>query len=164
MSAAHTWVGLGDLDIPQQIGIYPALRSRPAGAGTPVDGPQPHDAHQSLHRFRLTTIPPRSNQALMRRDPKKGVLQVLPVHGLHQGQVLFRGSPGPVVQAGPGSLPAGRTGASWTMMGAPGPPSFAAAPSSWTGPLGQEIPLHLELADLLVQAGGQRGVAPGFRS
>ena len=47
-------------------------------------------------------------------------------------------------------------------MGAPGPPSSAAAPGSWTVPLRQEIPLHLQLADLLVQAGGQRGVAPSL--
>ena len=36
------------------------------------------------------------------------------------------------------------------------------APNSWTGPLRQEIPLHLQLADLLVEAGDQGGVVPGF--
>ena len=35
----------------------------------------------------------------------------------------------------------------------------AAGPGSWTGRLGQEIPLHLQLADLLVQPGDQVGVA-----
>ena len=48
------------------------------------------------------------------------------------------------------------------MTGAPGLPSPAAGPGSWTGPLGQEIPLHLQLADLLVQAGDQGGVTLGL--
>ena len=47
-------------------------------------------------------------------------------------------------------------------MGAPGPPSSAAAPGSWTVPLRQEIPLHLQLADLLVQPGDQGVVVPGL--
>ena len=37
----------------------------------------------------------------------------------------------------------------------------AADPDSWTEPLRQEIPLHLELPDLLVLAGDQGGVALG---
>ena len=45
---------------------------------------------------------------------------------------------------------------------APGPPSPDAGPDSWTGPLRQEIPLHLQLSDLLVQAGDQRGIASGL--
>ena len=35
-------------------------------------------------------------------------------------------------------------------------------PGSWTGLLGQEIPFHLQLADLLVQPGDQSGVALGL--
>ena len=35
-------------------------------------------------------------------------------------------------------------------------------PGSWTGPLRKRIPLHLELADLLVQPGDQGGVVPGL--
>ena len=42
-------VGPGDPGVPQQVGIDPMLRRRLAGAGTPVDGPQPHDSHQPLH-------------------------------------------------------------------------------------------------------------------
>ena len=42
-------VGPADFRIPQQIGIDPVPRRRPAGPGTPVDGPQPHDPHQPLH-------------------------------------------------------------------------------------------------------------------
>ena len=77
------------------------LRSRPAGAGTPVDGPQPHGAHKPLH-----PLPAHHHSLSLQPDPhaprpEERGLQVLPVHGLHQGQVLFRGSPGPVVQAGP---------------------------------------------------------------
>ena len=41
------------------------------------------------------------------------------------------------------------------MLGDGGPPSPAAAPGSWTGPLRQEIPLHLQLADLLVEPGNK---------
>ena len=53
------------------------------------------------------------------------------VHGLHQGQVP-QGCPlGTVVEA---------------------QSAHAAVLGSWTGPFLQEIPLHLELADLLVQA------------
>ena len=48
------------------------------------------------------------------------------------------------------------------MRDAPCPPSPAAGPGSWTGPLGQEIPLHLELADLLVQPGHQGVVVLGL--
>ena len=45
--------------------------------------------------------------------------------------------------------------------GVPGPPSPAAGPDSWTGPLRQEIPLHFQLSDLLVQPGDQSRVTLG---
>ena len=58
--------------------------------------------------------------------------------------------------------PAGRIAPLSATRDAPGPPSPAAGPGSWTGPLRQEIPLHLQLADLLVQAGNQGGLVLGF--
>ena len=63
-----------------------------------------------------------------------------------------------------GSLPGGRTGGFWTTTGAPGLPVDAASPPSWTGHHRQEILLHLQLADLLVQAGDQGRGALGLVS
>ena len=76
-------VGPGNSDLFQQIGIDPVLRRRPAGAGTPVDGPQPHDAHQSLHP--LPAHPPAlpGQPDLHAPRPVEGCIQVLSVHGLH---------------------------------------------------------------------------------
>ena len=48
-------------------------------------------------------------------------------------------------------------------MGVPGPSSPAALPDAWTGLLGQELPLHLELPDLLVQPCDKGGVVLGIR-
>ena len=45
---------------------------------------------------------------------------------------------------------------------APGPPPPAVGPDSWTGPLRQETPLPLQLADLLVEPGDEGGVAFGL--
>ena len=56
----------------------------------------------------------------------------------------------------------GRTATLSATWGAYGPPSPAGVPGSWTGPLRQEIPLHLQLADLLVQPGDQGGVVLGL--
>ncbi len=87
-------VGPGNSDLFQQVGIDPVLRRRPTSAGTAVDGPQPHDSHQPLHP--LPAHPP----ALPRQPdlhaprPVEGCIQVLPVHGLHQGQVLAGSFPG----------------------------------------------------------------------
>ena len=61
-------VGPGDPGIPQQVGIDPMLRRRSAGAGTPVDGPQP-PLNSRCTRFRLTGMPCRSSQAFIRLDP-----------------------------------------------------------------------------------------------
>ena len=92
--------GPGNSGLFQQIGIDPVLRRRPAGAGTPVDGPQPHDSHQSLHPL------PAYRQALpvQRSLHPPGTVergfQVLAVHGLHQGQVPRGCLLGTVVEAG----------------------------------------------------------------
>ena len=45
------------------------LRRRLAGLGTPVGGRSPMTLMNRCTRFRLATIPSRSYQALMRRDP-----------------------------------------------------------------------------------------------
>ena len=79
MSAAHAWLGRVILAIPQQIGIDPVRRRWLAGAGTPVDGPQPRDAHQPLHPL------PAHAPALPRQPdlhaprPVAGCIQVLSV-------------------------------------------------------------------------------------
>ena len=51
-------------------------------------------------RFRLTHLP--SPRQLDLHPPRlvEGVLQVLPVHGLHQKQAITGDSPRPIVQAG----------------------------------------------------------------
>ena len=161
MSSGPTRCGPGDPGVPHQVGIDPMLRRRLAGPGTPVDGPQPHLSSAAAPASGLLVYPAgpaRPSSASTRRRGSPGTDGPWPASG-----------PGPLPRfpwsgstGRSDSLPRGRTGASWTMMGTPGPPSSAAATGSWTGPLGQEIPFHLELADLLVQAGDQRGIAPGL--
>ena len=76
------------------------LRRRLAGPGTPVDGPQPHDAHQPLHSLPAYwyTLPVQPGPHPPR--PVEGGLQVLTVHLPHQGQVRFGSPLGTVVEAG----------------------------------------------------------------
>ena len=62
-------VGPGDPGAPQQVGIDPLLRRRPAGARLPVDGPQPHDPHQPLHPLSAYRLPRLSRQAFIRLEP-----------------------------------------------------------------------------------------------
>ena len=93
-------VGPGDSDIPQQVGIDRVLRRPAAGAGPPVDGPQPHGPHQPLHPLPAHPYPTPIQPGLHPSRPVEGRLQVLPVNLTHQEQVLCRGSPGPVVEAG----------------------------------------------------------------
>ena len=170
MSAAHTpdrgrgqaLTGPGDLGVPQEVGIDPTLRRPAAGARPTADGRQPHDAHRPLHQLPVHhDLPP-----------------VQP--GQHAAQPIGGGSPGtsgPSHPSGPSHLqrtpwdgsryrsdspPAGRTGALSATSGGPGPPSPAASTDSWTGPLRQEIPFHLQLADLLLQPGDKGGVVLGL--
>ena len=132
--------GVSQPGVSQQVGIDPTLRRRPAGLGLPIDGPKPHDAHQPLHPLPAYLFPPPLQPGLHPPGSVERGLQVLPVDLTHQGQVLFGDRLGTVVEAGTahpqqGALPA--------TSGVPGPPSPAAGPDSWTGPLRQEIPLHL---------------------
>ena len=59
------------------------------------------------------------------------------------------------------SRSAGRTGGRWTMTGVPSSPPTTAGRGLWTGDLRQEIPIHLQLPDLPVQAGDRSNVVPG---
>ena len=94
-------VGPGDSDIPQQVGIDRVLRRPAAGARPPVDGPQPHGAHQPLHPLPAHPYPLPLQPGLHPSRPVEGRLQVLPVDLSHQGRVLLGGSPGTtVVDAG----------------------------------------------------------------
>ena len=143
---------------------------RSAGGGLTVDSPQYLDPHQPPHslsdcRHALLLLP-----SLHPAGPEERGLQVLPVDLAHQGQVLFRGRLGTIVNAGTGHpqqcLPprkkGGRTAAPSATSAVPGPLSVAGVPGSWTRPLRQEIPLHLELSDLLVKPGDQGGGVPGL--
>ena len=66
-------VGPGLPGVPQQVRIDPVLRRRPTGAGTLVDGPQPHDAHKPLHPLPAHAPALPRQPALHRLDPRKGV-------------------------------------------------------------------------------------------
>ena len=96
-------VGLGNPGVPQQVGIDPVPRRRLAGAGTPVDGPQPHDSHQPLHPFSayryILPVQPGLHPPRPASTRRRG-LQVLPVHLADQGQVLFRSCLETVIEGG----------------------------------------------------------------
>ena len=72
---------------------------------------------------------------------------MLPVHVLHQGQVLFRRGLGKVVDAGTAQPQQGTLALS-AGRDIPGPRSSAAASGSWAGLLRQEIPVRLQPAGL----------------
>ena len=72
-------VGPGDPGVPRQLGIDPLLRRRLAGAGTPVDGPQPHGSHQPLHPLPAYDHPLSLQRSPHAPRPVEGSLQVLPV-------------------------------------------------------------------------------------
>ena len=76
------------------------LRGPSAGAGPSVDGPQPHGSHQSLYSLPAHLYPTPPQPGLHPPRPVEWRLQVLPVNLAHQGQVLFRGRLGTVVEAG----------------------------------------------------------------
>ena len=61
-----------------------------------------------------------------------------------------------------GSPPAERTAALSVTSDGPGPTSSPAGQVSWSGPSRQEIPLHIELTNLLVQSGDQGGIVSGL--
>ena len=148
-------VGPGDRQIAKQLGIDSPFRHRLAGARLPVDGPQPHQSHEPLHPLSTYrhTLPVQRD--LHPPGTVAGGFQLLVVQFPHQGQVLLRRSPWGGSRGWSGSLPAAGTAALSTGNDVAGLPVHAAGLGSWTGPFLQEIPLHLELADLLVQASHQ---------
>ena len=134
---------------------------RSAGGRLTVDSPQPHDAHQPLHPLPAYRHALPVQRSFHPPGTVEGRLQVVPVALAHQGQVLFRGRPGAGVEAGT----AHPSSANWRTRDRDGC-SRSTISRRWAGlidgPLRQEIPLYLQPANLLVQAGDQGGGVPGF--
>ena len=121
-----------------------------------------HDSHQSPHalpacRYTLPAYPGlHSPRPVEGKPPNTAGLSLTTGTGPLQ-ELLVTGN-----RVRNGSPPAERTAALSVTSDGLGPASSPAGQVSCAGPSRQEIPLHLDLTDLLVQPGDQGGIVSGL--